>query len=136
MPETIYTRTNSTFALLSLLFYVVTTPQHSLPVKEEEIDVLNRAIGVVMIIDIGRPKAIWIHTVPGIVLTVAIQIHAAIVADGVGLEEAADGGVVVSGAVVVEAGLGVELAAREHEAVGVARVGGGRLAVDLSLIHI
>ena len=52
------------------------------------------------------------------------------------MEESSDVGVVVSGSVVVESGVGVEAAAGEEEGVGMIGIGGGDLAVDAVLVEL
>ena len=55
-----------------------------------------------------------IYKVQWIICTVVVPVHAIAVADGIGLEESADVGIIVSGAVVVESCFEVESSAGEH----------------------
>jgi len=88
------------------------------------------------VVQIESLKSPWIDPVQGTVSTVRVQVQPIAVADGIGLQEPADLGVVVAGAVVVEAGLLVELAAGEQDAVGVVGVGGADPAVNVVLVDL
>ena len=70
-------------------------------------------------VDYSQPPRI--EPVERVVVDVGVEVHAVDVAEGVGLEEAAEGGAVDAGAVVVEAGFDIQPAGGEQDGVAAGR---------------